>query len=78
MKLQTASALPIILLLVTAAHAKSTHPDGGATTVSTKQSQTITRADSHAYSIGPVEYFTGNVRVSPLFPANSSTPVSGA
>lgn len=43
-----------------------------------QQSQTIMRAGSQASSKGPAEYFTGNVRVSPLFPANPATPVSGA
>lgn len=43
-----------------------------------QQSQTIMRAGSQASSKGPAEYFTGNVRVSPLFPANPTTPVSGA
>ena len=43
-----------------------------------QQSQTIVRAGSQASGKGPAEYFTGNVRVSPLFPANPITPVSGA
>jgi quercetin dioxygenase-like cupin family protein len=40
-------------------------------------SQTITRAGSHASAKGPGEYFTGNVRVDPLFAANESAPYSG-
>jgi quercetin dioxygenase-like cupin family protein len=43
-----------------------------------KQSQTITRAGSQPSVKGPAEYFTGNVRVDPLFPSNDSTPFSGA
>jgi quercetin dioxygenase-like cupin family protein len=43
-----------------------------------QQSQAIMRAGSQASGKGPAEYFTGNVRVSPLFPANPITPVSGA
>lgn len=43
-----------------------------------KQSQTISRASSQASVKGPGEYFTGNVRVDPLFPANDSAPFSGA
>jgi quercetin dioxygenase-like cupin family protein len=43
-----------------------------------KQSQTITRAGSQPSVKGPAEYFTGNVRVDPLFPAKDSAPFSGA
>ena len=35
-----------------------------------KPSQTISRAGSQPSVKGPAEYFTGNVRVDPLFPAN--------
>jgi 4-carboxymuconolactone decarboxylase len=43
-----------------------------------KPSQTILRASSQPPSKGPAEYFTGNVTVTPLFPANASAPYSGA
>jgi 4-carboxymuconolactone decarboxylase len=43
-----------------------------------KQSQTILRADSQPSSKGPAENFTGNVTVTPLFPANASASYSGA
>ena len=43
-----------------------------------KQSQTITRAGTQASIKGSSEYFTGNVRVDPLFSANDSAPFSGA
>jgi quercetin dioxygenase-like cupin family protein len=43
-----------------------------------KKSQTISRAGSQASIKGPAEFFTGNVRVDPLFPANDSAPFSGA
>jgi quercetin dioxygenase-like cupin family protein len=43
-----------------------------------KQSQTISRAGSQPSVKGPAEYFTGNVRVDPLFPANDSAAFSGA
>lgn len=43
-----------------------------------KQSQTISRAGSQASAKGSAEYFTGNVRVDPLFPAKDSAPFSGA
>lgn len=41
-------------------------------------SQTIHRAGSIPSANGPAEYFTGKVRVDPLFPASDATPVSGA
>lgn len=44
----------------------------------TKQSQTITRAGSQPSVKGSSEYFTGNVRVDPLFPAKDAAPFSGA
>jgi quercetin dioxygenase-like cupin family protein len=43
-----------------------------------KKSQTITRAASLPSAKGPVEYFTGNVRVDRLFPASDSGHFSGA
>ena len=43
-----------------------------------KSAQTIFRAGSQPSSKGPAEYFTGNVRVDPLFSANDSAPFSGA
>lgn len=43
-----------------------------------KKSQTISRAGSQPSAKGPAEYFTGNVRIDPLFPANDSAHFSGA
>jgi quercetin dioxygenase-like cupin family protein len=43
-----------------------------------KTSQTIFRAGSLGSFNGPVEFFTGNVRVDRLFPANDAAPFSGA
>jgi 4-carboxymuconolactone decarboxylase len=43
-----------------------------------KKSQTVTRAGAQPSTKGPAEYFTGNVRVEPLFAANESAPYSGA
>ena len=40
------------------------------------KSQTIFRAGSQPSAKGPADYFTGNVRVEPLFPADDSMPVS--
>ena len=42
-----------------------------------QNSQTITRAGSQPSAKGPAEYFTGNVRIDPLFPANESAQFSG-
>lgn len=41
-------------------------------------SQTITRSGLQASAKGPAEYFTGNVRIDPLFSENESAPYSGA
>ena len=43
-----------------------------------KTSQTISRAGSPASITGPAEFFTGNVRIDPLFPATDSAHFSGA
>jgi quercetin dioxygenase-like cupin family protein len=48
-----------------------------ATAEASQNSQTITRAGSQPSVKGPVEYFTGNVRIDPLFPANESAQFSG-
>jgi hypothetical protein len=39
-----------------------------------KKSQAISRSGSQASVKGPAEYFTGNVRIDPLFSANDSAP----
>ena len=43
-----------------------------------KTSQTISRVGSQASSKGPAAFFTGHVRIDPLFPANDAAPFSGA
>lgn len=43
-----------------------------------KDTQTITRAGSQPSLKGPAEYFTGNVRVDPLFAATDTAPYSAA
>jgi quercetin dioxygenase-like cupin family protein len=77
MKTHIASLLSTFLLTANVAHAQSTAGSAISTGNSAKPSQTVMRAGSQASSRGPVEYFTGNVQVSPIFPANPSTPVSG-
>src|SRR2546428_2550260 len=41
-------------------------------------SQTVSVAGSQPAAKGPAEYFTGNVRVDPLFGAKDTAPLSGA
>ena len=43
-----------------------------------QKGQTVTRAGAQPSTKGPAEYFTGNVRVDPIFPANEAAPYSGA
>lgn len=40
--------------------------------------QFIYKSGSQASAEGPADYFTGRVRIDPLFPANESCPISGA
>jgi quercetin dioxygenase-like cupin family protein len=39
--------------------------------------QTITRAGTQAATVGPAEFFTGRVRVEPVWPANEHINASG-
>ncbi len=43
-----------------------------------QKSQTVSRAGSQPSAKGSAEYFTGSVRVDPLFPASDSAPYSGS
>ena len=43
-----------------------------------EESQVITRSGSQASSKGPAEYFTGDVRVQPLFAAEDAAAYGGA
>ncbi|HUJ89054.1 MAG TPA: cupin domain-containing protein [Syntrophorhabdales bacterium] len=43
-----------------------------------KESQTIFRAGSQPSAKGSAEYFTGNVRIDPLFPANDTAHFSAS
>lgn len=43
-----------------------------------EDAQSITKAGTQASIKGSSEYFTGNVRVDPLFPVTESSPFSGA
>ncbi len=52
---------------------------GAPMTMKSKESQTIqiTRSGSQPATRGPAEYFTGSVRIDPLFPANDPLQASG-
>jgi len=69
----TALLVTILLLISTA---PLTHQASAAET--NKESQTVARAGSQASTKGPPEYFTGNVRIDPLFPANDTAHFSGS
>jgi 4-carboxymuconolactone decarboxylase len=47
-------------------------------TEASKKSQTISQAGSRASIKGPADYFTGDARIDPLFPANDTAHFSGA
>jgi quercetin dioxygenase-like cupin family protein len=73
-KMKTTAMLLSLSLLVSA----GSFADQALAADATKQSQTITRAGSQPSVKGSAEYFTGNVRVDPLFPAKDAAPFSGA
>jgi quercetin dioxygenase-like cupin family protein len=63
----TLSLLPLLGMAV----AKATSGEGAPTL-------RIARSGSQPSAKGPAEYFTGTVRIDPLFPANAPARVSGA
>jgi opacity protein-like surface antigen len=63
MKAIVSAAASLVLLASAAAQAQN--------------SQIVTRAGSQPATKGPAQYFTGNVRVDPLFTANESAAYSG-
>lgn len=63
-----ATAASAALLASTAIHADE----------AAMKSQTVHRAGAQPSAKGPAQYFTGNVRVHPLFAANAAAPYSGA
>ena len=74
-KLLAATVISLCLLVSTVAHANQARAASGSGTpaaVSSEDSQTanIARSDSHPSAKGPAEYFTGSVRIDPLFDAN--------
>jgi quercetin dioxygenase-like cupin family protein len=80
MKLMIVPGLAFFLLASAASHTEgggansgSEPPQGG----KARQAQTIARAGTQPSTKGPADYFTGNVRVDPLFAAKDSAPYSG-
>jgi len=60
--------------------ARAASVSGAPTVASSEDSQTIgiTRSGSQPSGKGPAEYFTGSVRIDPLFKANDPSRTSGA
>jgi quercetin dioxygenase-like cupin family protein len=71
MKLLTATVISLSL------GASACAQTSGAGAVPGPQTLSITRGGSQPSSKGPADYFTGSVRVDPLFPANSPSRASG-
>jgi quercetin dioxygenase-like cupin family protein len=72
-------AVPLLVLASAGTYAEDKAATGAAITRVEQhmKSQTITRAGSQPAAKGPAEYFTGNVRIDPLFPASDTAQVSG-
>jgi len=71
----TYTALLLVLSVLVSGGAFAVHVP---TAEENKKPQTITRAGTQPSIKGPVEYFTGDVRIDPLFPATDPSPFSGA
>ena len=52
--------------------------DNRSESLAAQSAQQITRAGSQASAVGPADYFSGRVRVDPLFTASSEINASGA
>jgi quercetin dioxygenase-like cupin family protein len=78
MKHMIALVLPLILLASAASHAQGINlGNGNSSSGSAKLPQTIIRAGSQPSAKGPAQYFTGDVRIDPLFPAREAASYSG-
>jgi quercetin dioxygenase-like cupin family protein len=83
MKPLAATVMSLFLLASASAHAnqaRAASGSGAPQAASSEDSQTIkiTRSGSQPSRKGPAEYFTGSVRIDPLFPANDPSRASGA
>ena len=79
MKLLIAMAGSLFLLAAAASHANdgASMIAGNPLAEQARKSQTILRAGSQPSAKGPADYFTGSVRIDPLFPANDTAHFSG-
>ena len=73
MKLPVAILMSLLLLAWAFPHANQ-----AIAAEANKESQTIFRAGSQPSAKGSAEYFTGNVRIDPLFPANDAAHFSAS
>jgi hypothetical protein len=83
MKLPAATVISLALLASASAHANQAGAASGAgaaptASVQDAQTITITRSGSQPSRKGPAEYFTGAVRIDPLFQANDPSRTSGS
>jgi len=83
MKMLAATVMSLFLLASAFAHANQARAASGASAppvASSKDSQTIgiTRSGSQPSAKGSAEYFTGSVRIDPLFKANDPSRTSGS
>ena len=83
MKLLAATVMSIFLLASASTHTNQARAASGSGTppvASCEDSQTIriTRSGSQPSGKGPAEYFTGTVRIDPLFKANDPSRTSGS
>ena len=83
MKLLAATVMSLFLLASASVHAnqaRAASGSGAPPVASNEDSQriSITRSGSQSSGKGPAEYFTGSVRVDPLFKANDPSRTSGA
>jgi quercetin dioxygenase-like cupin family protein len=83
MKLLAATIMSLFLFASAAAHAnqaRAASGSGASPVASSEDSQaiSITRSGSQPSGKGPAEYFTGSVRIDPLFKANDPSRTSGA
>src|SRR5208283_6049734 len=83
MKLLAATVMSLFLLASASVHAnqaRAASGSGAPPVASNEDSQriSITRSGSQPSGKGPAEYFTGSVRVDPLFKANDPSRTSGA
>jgi quercetin dioxygenase-like cupin family protein len=83
MKLLTATAISLSVLASAPAHANEASASTGsgarpAVSHADSQTITITRSSSQPSSKGSAQYFTGSVRIDPLFQAKDPSYTSGA